>query len=223
MKIKALYPNTFNGTGISYTCISFASVFSNLGVETEAYGIAAQKGYAHPQYIPAIPNYLRGIYYRVCKNDQLKRISEKLYLKDIDSSDIAYLWPGISIETVKAVKAKGCTIITEFTGVHCATARKIYEKEISRLNIQLSNPIGLELIAYDEERISLSDFVVSPSPMVKKSLVENGVPKAKIIESSYGWSQVRQSLISSGPRKSAPLSFLFVGRVQMEKGLYILA
>lgn len=59
--------------------------------------------------------------------------------------------------------------------------------------------------------------------MVTNSLVENNVPRAKILESNYGWSPTRQSSLAVCPDENLPINFIFVGSGIMRKGIFILA
>ena len=46
-------------------------------------------------------------------------------------------------------------------------------------------------IGREREQLELTDLVSCPSPMVARSMIEQGVSRSHLINSSYGWSPER--------------------------------
>ena len=78
------------------------------------------------------------------------------------------------------------------------------------------------MIQREDPEISLADFIFCPSPEVKKSYLESGVPDRKLISSSYGWSPKRFADISQKKLLSETLTVLFEGYIFVRKAVHLL-
>ena len=124
--------------------------------------------------------------------------------------------------TLKRLKQRGHSVVLERINCHQAVAKQILDNVYREFPNSISHSITEERIEIEREEISLVDYVFSPSPMVKQSLLDNGVPTEKILESSYGWDPERLS--KGGPAISTKegLTVLFVGTGNARKGLHVL-
>ncbi|MCW6053698.1 glycosyltransferase family 4 protein [Microcoleus sp. A2-C5] len=68
----------------------------------------------------------------------------------------------------------------------------------------------------------MADFIFSPSPEVKKSFLEIGVPEYKLLSTSYGWCPKRFPNISPQKEPSDTVTVLFVGSICVRKGSHLL-
>ena len=78
------------------------------------------------------------------------------------------------------------------------------------------------MIQQEDEEMSLADFIFCPSPEVKKSFLEIGVPEDKLISTSYGWCPKRFPNISPKKQPSDTVTVVFVGSVCVRKGAHLL-
>ncbi|MEO6118553.1 MAG: glycosyltransferase family 4 protein, partial [Methylotenera sp.] len=60
------------------------------------------------------------------------------------------------------------------------------------------------------------------SPMVRNSMLENGVPVEKLLSTSYGWEPERFKFTSLARHKNLKQVFLFVGTLCLRKGVPLL-
>jgi len=163
------------------------------------------------------------VLYRLFSRDLVKKISEWLFCRKIKSDDIIYLWPGVSMQLIKNIKAKGNIIIIENINCHQTTSKQILDEEAKRLNIvDIFQTIPQAKIEFENAAISLCDYIFSPSQMVTKSLLVSGVNKDKILETSYGLTEAQQLDLTEKTENSRSLEFVFVGRVGLRKGVHLL-
>ncbi|MEG4855637.1 hypothetical protein QUB10_32790 [Microcoleus sp. B5-D4] len=78
------------------------------------------------------------------------------------------------------------------------------------------------MIQREDQEISLADLIFCPSPEVRKSYLESGVPDRKLISTSYGWSPKRFADISQKKLVSETLTVLLVGSICVRKNVHLL-
>jgi len=222
MIIKVFYPNYFSYKKVAYTCLAIAEGLSRLGVNISVYGIAAEKGFKHELYTSAFNRLFATIAYRILPNKVIKIIAEKIYLHQLRPGDIAYLWPDVSIDTIKKIKKLGCIVISENINTHTKNAKEILSAEYKQLGLINFNEITDEMIEYENTVHKLSDYIFSPSSQVTLSLKKSGVSENKILESSYGWSKKRQPLTNKNNKIDNDLKVLFIAMLCIRKGFHLL-
>ncbi len=149
-------------------------------------------------------------------------MAERRFLRDIKDFDVAYLWPGISSETFRRAKQSGRTIFMERINCYPGTAKRILDDAYKRLGLHPQHPITSDGIEREKAEAELTDFIFCPSPEVKKSFQEAGVPEQKLVSTSYGWSPQRFPTIPSEKLLQETVTVLFVGRVCVRKGAHLL-
>jgi len=173
-----------------------------------------------PNLVEGIPPLLKRLYGRNAKAS--RAMAERRFLRDIKDFDVAYLWPGISSETFRRAKQSGRTIFMERINCYPGTAKRILDDAYERLGLHPQHPITSDGIEREEAEAELTDFIFCPSPEVKKSFQEAGVPEQKLVSTSYGWSQQRFPTIPSEKLLQETVTVLFVGRVCVRKGAHLL-
>lgn len=171
----------------------------------------------------AVPSLVSRVIYKFNKAHLLHAISEYYFFHHLKPNDIAYLWPGTSLNLYRKIKAQGNIIITENINCHQKTSKQILDNEEFRLNLPRTHLITKQAIAEESEKLNLSNFVFSPSPLVTQSLIDANVSQEKILQSSYGLHKYQQLELSDESVKSdKPVTAIFVGRVGMRKGIHLL-
>jgi glycosyltransferase involved in cell wall biosynthesis len=237
LNVKAFYPNFFSDRLISYVCLSLVeNLRENDKINATAMGLSSDstvdryrrtqtgpKGACNGIYCDAIP---RGILWaaasRILQGERMLRVAEWRYLRGLRRGDVAYLWPGASLDLHRKAKTRGCVVITERINTLRFNSREILEKEFDSLGIPAAHGIS-EDSARDELRcMELSDYIFSPSPAVTESLTKAGIPGDAILHTSYG---LRRSEILDRSRDrpfDRPITALFVGRICVRKGVHLL-
>jgi glycosyltransferase involved in cell wall biosynthesis len=158
----------------------------------------------------------------------VRAFSETLFLRRLRPGDIAYLWTGVSQSVFRRVKDRGHPIVLERINCHRGTARRLLDEAFRRAGLPPGRHHGLGDgdIAGEREKLALADFVFAPSPMVRRSLLENGVPDRKIIRCSYGWDPAKLSVRGTHralpPADGGGMTVLFAGTGCLRKGLHLL-
>lgn len=176
----------------------------------------------YPWLRTAMGGLTQSLVYRFGSQDQPRRLAEASFFKTEADSPLVYLWAGLSLEIFKRLKARGARIVIERINCHQATARRIMTAAHEACGLINEHPISEARIMEENEKLTMADAVFCPSPMVVKSMVENGVPQEKLLATSYGWNPERfpandRPLLA----KTRPV-FLFVGTMCVRKGIPLL-
>ncbi|HEY7959361.1 MAG TPA: glycosyltransferase family 4 protein [Sphingomicrobium sp.] len=134
---------------------------------------------------------------------------------------VVWLWPGASTQLQRELKAAGAIVIREMINTHQGTARRVLDAEYKRLGMPPTHGITDAAQRREEEVLSLSDFVVSPSECVDASLLEWGIGEDRIIRSTFGWSPEDFAGTSKAEIPGEGIKALFVGSVGIRKGVHL--
>lgn len=225
MRVSTLFCGHPKGYGVGYACQSIVGGMASAGAEVDLYCVSADKAVIKPYFRPLIPVWGQAIGYRLFKPTSIQPFLESRYLRHLKAGDIAYIWPGASAEVYRIAQEKGCVLVTENINTHTATSKQILDQEYARLGLPPAHSVDAGMIADENAKLALVDYVFSPSPEVSRSLCAAGVPEAGIIESSYGMNIGDILPVETIPARkvgNAALTALFVGRVGIRKGVHLL-
>jgi glycosyltransferase involved in cell wall biosynthesis len=220
LNLSSLFTIYCSGQGISHIFLSLCSewdypdfkarmVVTNCAPSARGYNI-----------VESVPRYLKWFYYKV--GDSAQSCAEKRFMRDINDFDAVYLFPPTSLETFRKVKQQGKKSFVERINCSTKNAKFILDDAYGRLGIAPQHGITDAMIQQEDEEMSLADFVFCPSPEVKKSFLEIGVPEDKLISTSYGWSPQRFPNISPKKQPSDTVTVLFIGTICVRKGAHLL-
>jgi len=241
-RLKLYYPNYFGDDLIAYVSLRIAMHCNNQRVQADVMGLSSDSSVIefkkrkqlcprtdsespvkHRVYKDAIPSGLPWALMRRFLNlNQLYSISEQRFFHSLRRGDIAYLWPGASLSLYSKLKASGYCIVTERINTLLSNSKRVLDAEYAVLGLPLTH--GLTSEAVDEELrcINISDYIFSPSPGVTASILEAGIPRSKILDSSYG---LESTEIYDPPRyrpENKPVTAIFVGTICVRKGIHLL-
>ncbi len=225
MRINTICPDHISSMGgPSYACQALLDAMYVAGFDVSLHCVSSENSVHKPFYRLSIPLWAKPLGYRLFSDSFLKKYTEWRYLRSFKDQDIAYLWPGTSIDTYRAVKSTGHILLTENVNTHQATSKDILDKEYHRLGLIPSHGIEEINIADECAKLELVDYVFSPSSEVTKSLLRAEVPDEKIIQSSYGCYENSILLPEevSGRADRTELTAIFVGRIGIRKGVHLL-
>lgn len=174
----------------------------------------------NPNLVEGVPRFLKWFYYR--SPDAPKAMTEKRFLRELEDFDAAHIWPGTSLLTLKKANKSAKPIFLERINSYMGTAKQILDEAYTRLGIPPQHSITPETIQQEQAELELADFIFCPSPEVKKTFQEAGVPDDKIILTSYGWCPQRFPTIHAEKPQSEEFTVLFVGSVGIRKGVHLL-
>lgn len=225
MRINTLCPTHISDRGgPSYACQALLGAMNTAGLDVSLHCVSSEDNVQKPFFRPTIPLWAKPLGYRLFSEDSLRKYTEWRYLQSYKNQDLAYLWPGTSIDTYRAIKSRGGVLITENVNTHQATSKQILDTEYHRLGLIPNHGIDEKCIADERAKLELVDYVFSPSSEVTKSLLKAEVPDEKIIQSSYGCYENEILLPGevSGRTHRTELTAIFVGRIGIRKGVHLL-
>lgn len=225
MRINTICPDHISSLGgPSYACQALLEAMNAAGLDVRLYCVSSENSVHKPFHRLSIPLWAKPLGYKLFSDNFLKKYTEWRYLRSFKDQDIAYLWPGTSIDTYRVIKSSGHILLTENVNTHQATSKEILDKEYHRLGLIPDHGIEEKNIADECAKLELVDYVFSPSSEVTKSLLRAKVPSEKIIQSSYGCYENSILLPEevSGRSKRTELTAIFVGRIGIRKGVHLL-
>lgn len=221
--IRSLYPVYNTGHGIAYTCLSLCRYMGGDGLTVEAWFPASEKE-AHPDFVRnGLPRWVLPLVYRL--PDPQRRLAGKVerdFVKALRPGDIAYLWPGVTLDTYRRIKERGITIVAERTNCHTQYAKQLLDREYARIGWNGSTGISQQDVERECREMELADLVYAPNPFVVQSLLQSGVNQEKILPVSYGWDPERMAGTTRLLEKRPGLTALFSGRLSIRKGVHLL-
>lgn len=223
MKIAALYPIYFKNYGIAHACYNLIRHMQSDTITSRLYGLASDGSFKDSCYQDLIPSWTKSIAFRLFSDECLQKKGECLFRQRLTAGkfgEIAYLWPGVSLETYQAAKRSGLTIIYEGVNTHEVNSKSILDAAYSNLGISVAHEITNEKIALESEKLKLADYVFSCSPIMTDAFLKNGIPVGKILQTSYGLSS--SSIAKSNYKTTDQLVFTFVGSIGVRKGVHLL-
>ncbi len=221
LSLKILLPVAPGGVGPGYTCLSISSHLADGHVNLQVF-MPVWRALTRPAWLNlGLPRLAAVLPYRWIRPFAVQTTEQK-FLNSISPGDVVYLWSECSLELAYALRRRGIPVIREKFNTHKATALQILDEAYIRVGLKPTHGLTRERIEKESEELNIADYVFSPSSMVTRSLLENGVRIEQILESSYGWEPKRLAIKECRTRRHDGLTVLFVGTVCIRKGAHLL-
>jgi glycosyltransferase involved in cell wall biosynthesis len=208
--------------GNSHVPLSLCRYWHDGGRAVKLIVPSIEKSISYPWLQPAMKGLKKTLVYKLNIKDQARSLAERKFVKSEKSASVVYLWAGLSLEVFEQFHKNGTKIIIERINCHNATARAIIQNAEHKWGVKTDNVIRDDKIARENRKLALADAIFCPSPMVRQSMLENGVPAEKLLSTSYGWEPERFTSISVSRQENLKPVFLFVGKLCLRKGLPLL-
>jgi len=224
MKVTVLFPNVATGGQVSHVCFSLYEPFPAES-EVHIHCHSLERGFRSPVARPAVPPALNALAWRLERaRPFLHGRTVGRFVRDAAGrGGVALLWPGAVVEAARALRARGCRVVMEMINCHQATARRILEDAFRRAGLPAEHGIAEASAARESDVYALADAIFSPSPMTRLSLLENGVPEEKILDTAFGWSPEHNRRLLAGVPKAEAFTVISAGTVCVRKGAHLLA
>ena len=157
------------------------------------------------------------------------RFGRAVVRRGFGDADTVYAFNAAALEIFEAARARGLRCILDQTAAPWRWNKALLLKERERWPGWEDEPAEIDwndrLAEREEAEWALADEIVCGSEFVRERLIEAGVPKRKIQVVSYpvpdgNWHERVESERASGRHdNSGPLKLLFVGTLQLRKGL----
>ena len=225
MKISAYYPNYFKDFGIAHACYYLMKGMQSNQTETSLMGITSDSVFSDSFYRDAIPKWSKSLVYKTLPDKTILKLAESIFLNSLGKDvDFAYLWPGISLSTYQIIKNRGYKIIFEGVNTHATNIKTILDPEYARLKLPATHGITQQSIDEELEKLTLSDYIYSCSPIMTASYRQIGISQSKLMQTSYGLSAsaILDDSITKHYLKPYRPTFIFVGSIGVRKGVHLL-
>jgi glycosyltransferase involved in cell wall biosynthesis len=230
MTLRTLFPFMCDNHLASHTPFSLVRHLTKTDLGAELW-VMRRGPRARAEFVrTALPGKVVSVITRMNRAVQPRRnwarmILERRYAAAFRPGDAAYLWPGCSLELIRALRARGRPIFRECTNTMVHTIQRIIEDAFARVGWRVEFPYLVEdarVLGEEQSRVDAADFVFSPSPAVTASLRERGVPDEKILPTSYGWDPERFRTTARALPRTEGVTVLFVGSIGIRKGAHLL-
>ena len=224
MRIRAYYPNYFADFGLCHACYYLLKGMQREGHDIKLKGIASESFSNSGFYSDIFPNWTKSIVYKALSNDNVMRLAESIFLNSLQKDvKMVYLWPSVSLNAYKKIKNSGRKIIYEGVNTHEANGKAILDAEYKRLKLPNLFSISTSKVIDESAKLVLADYVYSCSPIMTASMLNNGVPQSKILQTSYGLSpNAVLDIPSRFDKVNKQPTFIFVGTISIRKGIHLL-
>lgn len=149
---------------------------------------------------------------------RLRAAAERDLLRSVPDGGAVYVWPLLSTSSLMELKRRGCFIAVEVINFHTEAEKRIIEAEMARENLQYIHYVTSERIARQQVFLEQADLVFSSNEQARQSLIDFGCASDKIVLTRYGPQCAIEPTVTR-PKRAAPV-FLFVGRINLEKGVH---
>jgi len=124
-------------------------------------------------------------------------------------------WNAMSLHTLRRAKKRGMITVVERASSHPVTQHQLIRDEYAHLGIPLKLPSRAYRRAVHE--LEEADYVAIPSPFVRQSMIDAGVPEDRLLEIQFGVDLSRFQPSPTSPPHS--LRAIFAGQVSVRKGV----
>lgn len=225
--VVVFFPLPSDFTGVNKTCLSICEAIRSERLQVEVVTPMIRRAVHHDFVSPTVPRFVRWLPYNIFRR-QIDWVTAQRFLRKTRGKQIAYLWSSVTSDFALLIKQQGVVVIREKFNCHQRYAKRILDAEYKRIGRAPSHRITEANIENEERTLEIADYIFCPSPMVKESLIHEGVPKGKLLDSARGWDprELELGTFEAGSlrfdkQKAKPV-FLFVGRICVRKGVHLL-
>jgi glycosyltransferase involved in cell wall biosynthesis len=223
-RILAIYPHHLYWGGISNIFLSLCLPDFQNHLQIQGIAPSVAPDVERSNLTATLPRYARWLAYRLKKS---RLIHECRAAQRLTSFDAVYLWPDVSLKVFHQAHAQGKPIFLERINCFAGTAKPILDEAYAKLKLPPTHPVTSDVVREELADAKLADFIFCPSPWVKASYLEAGIPEHKLLLSSYGWSTQRFPSLNEPTRNiprspDRPFTIIFMGSVCVRKGAHLL-
>ncbi|RTY37776.1 glycosyltransferase [Chlorobium phaeovibrioides] len=220
--LPVLFGYEASNIGNSHVALSLCRHWHESGRAVQLTLPGAVKGLEYPWLRTAMKGLRQKLTYKFGTNIQARTMAEQLFYKHEKDADIVYLWAGLSLEIFEAFHKRGSRIVIERINCHRKSSWRILEAAADTWNIPYRINTDEKAALIEAKKLEIADAVFCPSPMVRKSMLENGVEETKLLSTSYGWAPERFPGRNDEKKHAERPVFLFVGSICLRKGIPLL-
>ena len=218
-RIPTLYPVPLDGPGGPVqSCHKIARAMFDIGVRTPLYLLRKRVDISPVETVSALPAWTVRLPRARTIAVGRKRI-EKMYYNQTRREELCVLWPGVSVDLVRALKDRGNPVVLEAINTPMRHARSILDAAYARIGTAPTHLITPARIQQEEAIYALADAIFCPSPVVEDALQDTPF-QGTILSTSRGIHDPDRPLPDRASRREdAQIICLFVGTANVRKGM----
>ncbi len=167
-----------------------------------------------------VPQLLARLLVRRAKGmEWMARWTMRQLRREVRAGDVAVLYPGPSVADVTALRARGVTIVHDPVNAAYPLGWNMLERAYAAAGMPMRATPDAAAIALERGKVAPDDAVLACSPHVADSYAALGVPRARIVPTSYGFNPHTFHPVRNAASRP---TFLFCGSGSVRKGLPIL-
>jgi len=214
--IHAVFPNYYDDTRVSYSFRSLAQGMARPGVAVNAYVLGTGPG-EHSEVNPLLPRRLYRYSSRLVREPCRAIVARNGHR--MARGDVAHLWLDSPVHLVRRLQARGVLVVREMINCTLRRCRDELTRAHAALGVPYASPVTEAAIEREQAQLLAADAVFCPNDGVLESVLACGVPAARCIKTSYGWSAERLAGSKAHLPADGAVRFLFVGSGDVRKGL----
>ena len=222
-RILVYAPWSLNGTGVGQTVVWLLSGFPQDGVRTELFAARTRLPIAkHITVHRSLSWFWRNVPWKLVSSRALRRLDEDFRhaLETADPKEtLAYFYPDPPVELVQLARSRGIITVREMVNTACATAGPILNRAYAALGLAPTHTVTQQKIDAESRELRSYDYIFAANAEVEKSLSALGFTSEQILPTSFGWSSERFANKQPVFRMDATLRFVFVGTLNVRKGV----
>ncbi len=225
-QLDILLPLPLTDRGPGYTCGMIARGMACAELDVTIVTPRTRRMSVAPAHIvQALPQWARYVPYRWVRPGVGEHL-EDAFLSQAGTTNSeqhgAYIWPDASLDAILRLKRDRITIFREMINCHRGTAKAILDQAYRRIGIPPRHTITEASVISEQNALNSSDYIFCANQMVEDSLLEHGLPHAKIISASYGWDPAQFSGAKKLLSPSDGMTLVFAGTISVRKGCHLL-
>ncbi len=216
-------PHSYTTSGPAESCIRLVEGMARSGPSANIHLVRARKPVPEGvRYERALPRIMRDMPFGMVGHLGRKRLTQQFAraISIAAPGSIAWFWPQSDPALVKLAKERGLVTVREMINSPLAHAKPVLDAAYRDADLDPAHGITGPAVAQENEELQLYDYIFSSNAIVDQALQAVGVPTARILKSSFGWSRDRIS-DSTGDGNARPRGFraAFVGLINVRKGI----
>lgn len=220
-EFNVCFPLPTDNIGISYTALS---IYNEMSKRFKKVNLITPvvRGNIHLENVKqTVPWPLRFLPWRY-----LVKIAGVTYRRELlrrrANSGIYDFWSDNPVSLLQELRASNQFIVKEKFNCSQQIAYNIMRHEYGMLGAKYTYQVNEQSINKEMQEFAIANCITSPSPKVKESLLAIGVDEKKIVETSFGWEDSGNIQNTTYLSKFPHPRFLFVGSLNVRKGVHLL-
>ena len=231
MRVLYSFPHSLDRAGIANVARNQVEALSALGAEVTVYctSLGSLRFPADVRVVQTLQRFGVRMPHRVVGVQRAYGLHDALVAAHVarhgHEYDVVHAWPRACLRTLRSARDVGLVSFREAPSPHTESAMREAEAAAAAVGISLpkrhSHALNARVLAREEAEYRAANFVLVPSDYAKKTFLTRGFRPEHLMLHGYGCDTDDFRPPVPETRRSGPLSAVFVGRGEPNKGLHV--